>query len=319
MEFRAYDELYDLPSIVVDGRAHKESVLVLSHWRNSGTAKELIRDTSTEIVLDFLEHNELPKNVEYVSNDHFDEDGLIGIFAILNPEYALSKKSLLIDIAQAGDFQKYNNRQAARIVFTINALLKEESGFISKDCFKMTYPKMAAEFYRRLLEVLKDIIEKTEDYKKYWIDEDNFLTLSENLLRDNLVTIKELEDNSKKTDLAIVTMPNPDILIHEMAIHNKTRRTQIVFHRGSYFNFKYRYETWVQFKSYSYPLRVNLSSLAEELNSNEKNQTTWDYEGSSKITPSLKPSSESSIPFEDFLNMLKTELNNSEVDWNPNE
>lgn len=54
IEFKPYRELNSVPNIIVDGRPHKDSVLVLSHWKGSGTPSALMRDTSAQIVLDSL-------------------------------------------------------------------------------------------------------------------------------------------------------------------------------------------------------------------------------------------------------------------------
>ena len=267
MEFKEYYKLDNTPNLIIDGSPHDHSTLVLSHWKGSGTSQELIRDTSAQIVLDYLENYKLSKDIKFVSNDHFDEDGLIGIFSVLNPEYALSHKELLVDIAEAGDFGKYKDRKAARISFIISALIQKNSRFIDESFYLRPYHEMAAEFYKKLLLELRSIIDNVDNYKKYWKEEDDFLNYSEKLVEDGVVTIEEKTDH----DIAIVSIPT-DLdskafsrftqqkwgPIHEMAINNKTNRTQIIVVQGQSYSFKYRYETWVQFKTFTYPFRVNM-------------------------------------------------------------
>ena len=312
MEFKAYSDLDGHANIVVDGSPHKDSVLVLSHWKGSGTPEAHIRDTSAEIVLDYIEKNELPAEAKFVSNDHYDEDGLIGVFSVLNRDYALAHKKELIDIAEAGDFRKFNNYKSAKVIFSLSKLLEKESQFIPEYFFSKPYPEMAAEFYRRALEVLPDVIENIDRYEEYWSGEFEFLTKSEDLIKRGDVSITEMPEH----DLAVVTVPENEV-IHDMAIYNQTHKTQIVTRRGQDYAFMYRYETWVQYKSFPYPLRVNLSPLAEKLTALETNGNVWEYQGSQKITPYLLSNKASSLNFDHFYSLLCDALNTSEIDWDP--
>ena len=37
-----------------------------------------------------------------VSNNHFDQDGLVGVFALSSPEEAQARRALLVEVARAG-------------------------------------------------------------------------------------------------------------------------------------------------------------------------------------------------------------------------
>jgi hypothetical protein len=58
-------------------------------------------------------------DADLVSNNHFDEDGLVGIFALKAPSMVEKYRDLLGDAANVGDFGIYRQRDAACIVFTI--------------------------------------------------------------------------------------------------------------------------------------------------------------------------------------------------------
>lgn len=45
-----------------------------------------------------------------LSNDHFDHDGLLAITTLLYPDWARERRELLIEAAEAGDFNKLKNR-----------------------------------------------------------------------------------------------------------------------------------------------------------------------------------------------------------------
>lgn len=323
ISFSSYKDLDGIPNLIVDGRPHKDSVLVLSHWKGSKTPASLMRDTSAQIVLDYLASYTLPREIIAVSNDHFDQDGLVGVFSILNPEFALANRDLLIDIAEAGDFSKYKKRNAARISFTLAKLIEESANFFKPKVFKLTYPEMAAIFYKNLLSIFPDIMMRLHAYRKYWDKEDRFLSASECLIEEGYVKIIEVDD------MAIVEIPSHIDqhtfhwgneqrrgAVHDMAIHNKTSCAQLLYKQGRSFWFKFRYETWVQYTSQKYPLRVDLHPLSHQLNLLE-NKTRWHYSGSQSLTPILASDGESSVSFERFYELLCKSLKENSVDWDP--
>src|SRR5438093_8265778 len=101
MRFVPYHELAGAPSVIVDGSGADGTVLTLSHWPRSGTPWPLKDDLSTQIVFRYLKQPELHVAPEAVPNNHFDEDGLAGVFALLHPEQAFAIRPLLEDVASA--------------------------------------------------------------------------------------------------------------------------------------------------------------------------------------------------------------------------
>src|SRR5687768_13104944 len=99
MRYVPYESLGTTPNIVVDGYGTKSTVLSLSHWPKSGTPAHLKADASAEIVLKWLELGDPKVEASAVSNNHFDEDGLTGVWSVLNPEKALARRDLIADVA----------------------------------------------------------------------------------------------------------------------------------------------------------------------------------------------------------------------------
>src|SRR4030095_3939955 len=97
MRFLPYPQAAALPNIVVDGAAAANTVLTLSHWPQSGTPAVLRADTSAEIVFHYLDTPSVHVDVDPVTNNHFDEDGLIGIFTLLDPSFAAPQRDLFVD------------------------------------------------------------------------------------------------------------------------------------------------------------------------------------------------------------------------------
>src|SRR5262245_61491383 len=121
MRFLPYTQTSAIPNVIVDGARNEHTVLTLSHWPKSGSPAELKGDTSTAIVFNYLDAPRFRVEADVVSNNHFDEDGLVGIFAMLQPVVAQRHRDLLVDVAQAGDFGVFEHRHAARIAFILSA------------------------------------------------------------------------------------------------------------------------------------------------------------------------------------------------------
>src|SRR5262245_17179276 len=86
MRFVPYHLLGDTPNVVVDGSATDSTVLTLSHWPGSPTPEELLDDLSAQIAFRALERPGLLDGIEAVSNNHYDQDGLVSAFTLLEPE-----------------------------------------------------------------------------------------------------------------------------------------------------------------------------------------------------------------------------------------
>jgi hypothetical protein len=191
MRFLPYDQARSVPNVIVDGARNEGTVLTLSHWPKSGTLTQLKGDTSTAIVFNYLDRPQFRVEADVVSNNHFDEDGSAGIFALLEPAMAERHRELIVDVAQAGDFGIFARRQAARIAFTLSAYADPDVSPLPSALFKLPYSEMASELYIRLIEVLPNLITNLDDYRALWETEDARLTASEEFIESGLITIDE--------------------------------------------------------------------------------------------------------------------------------
>lgn len=296
MRFVPYDQLNSFPNIIVDGAATSGTVLTLSHWPKSGTPADLKRDTSAEIVFAYLGSSDFHVHADAVSNNHFDEDGLVGIFALTNPATAEKHRDLLMDAASAGDFGVYKSRDAARIVFTISAFADSNASPLAKQLFKLPYLQMAGRLYEHLTELMPRLLARLSDYKHLWEAEDAKLSASEELIENGDITFQEQPD----LDLAVIHVPEdiPSNPVHRFAqtrlaechpfaLHNRTSCCRLLILRGQRVEFQYRYESWVQLASRRPPSRVDLKELARELNQEETSEGRWVFDGVEHITPRL--------------------------------
>jgi hypothetical protein len=96
------------PAISCDGLVPGAS-LHLTHWQGNKTPRRFKADTSTEIALNFASSPEaaLEWADAVVINNHFDTDGVLAAWALLEPERALANRGLLVAAAEAGDFDEW--------------------------------------------------------------------------------------------------------------------------------------------------------------------------------------------------------------------
>lgn len=302
IQYRSYEESAHVPNIIVDGSANAGTELVLSHWQNNTTPNELRADLSAQIVFNYLASPEIKTTATVVSNDHYDADGLVGIYTLLNPDDAEELKDLLIDIAGAGDFNVYTNRDAARISFILDAWQTPKLSPLKDSLFAQDYPTLTNILYEELLPRFARIIEKVDYLEKYWKGQDSLLESSEDALKNRHFKLTEYPD----IDLAIVSMPDanvsPNKAIHRMAIHNQTDCMRILLMQETNFEFYYRYESWVDFRSRKTSPRIDMQMLAKSLSKQESMDGVWSFGGINEFTPTLRLTgdSQSKIPFESF-------------------
>jgi hypothetical protein len=326
--FVPYEELGDRPNIVVDGSGNSATAITLSHWPKSGTPRALKADSSAEIVFNYLDAPDFHVDVEAVSNNHFDEDGLVGVYSLLEPETALEMRDLLIGAARAGDFATYRDRRAACIAFTVSAFADPGTSPLDPAIFALPYAGQCAALYRELLPRLGEIAAETERFRRYWQDEEQVLAEGEQAIRDGRVTIEERPE----IDLAVVTLPegwapravhrfahSRDEPIHPMAVHNATRRNCILTRQGRRYWAAYRYESWVQYMTAPPRPRADLAPLAEALTAEEPAGTAWSFDGVEALTPrlALPAGRESAIPPEAFAARLIAFLSSAPPAWDP--
>lgn len=329
MRFTPYVAARTLPNIVVDGPPLPSTVLTLSHWPNNQTPSVLKRDTSTATAFAYLDAADLHQAVPWVTNNHFDEDGLFGMYAVTEPERALKDRALLIAGSFAGDFGVVTDRDGARLCFAVETLTDPEVSPLPAEIF--AEPDRVAALYTALLESLPALLRDFHDgwprFGDLWALQDEHLATSRALLADGIVTLVE----APALDLAVVRIPTylrrrtvrrylVDELaaVHPFAINTATPRSRILRVQGAHYEFEYRYESWVQLTTRQVALRVRLDGLAARLNELEE-VPGWVAEDPTGTVPRLyRPDgSPSTLPLDTFLLELEAALTGAPVAWDP--
>ncbi|EKX54686.1 hypothetical protein GUITHDRAFT_149825, partial [Guillardia theta CCMP2712] len=162
-EFVPYGQKFesDKKSICVDGLVPGTS-LQLTHWNGNETPKEYKADLSTDIVLKFI-HAELGSeknkwNDAVVLNNHFDTDGLLSVWIMLNPEAAMKYERRMVDAAAAGDFDEWGlSDWGLQLDLAFSKLASQCDG-----------DKQA---YEKLLPMVEDILVNVDDREELWKEE----------------------------------------------------------------------------------------------------------------------------------------------------
>jgi hypothetical protein len=323
VKYVVYSKLSGVPNLIVDGAAQEDTVLTLSHWPGSDSPAEFRADTSTEMVLNYLNTPGASKRyapkVRVVSNNHFDEDGLCGVWAMLNHKAALQRRDLLVDVATAGDFGRYRRPQAAKVVFIIRSYADPHVSPVVDQLQRDDGSGNSR--YEALLPLLEGFMDDTDRCGPYWDQEWSAMLRGRTLMFTGQVELHEIPH----VDLAVAQSPE---LLHPMVLFNSTERLRVLTALpGGRYHLQYRYETWVQFASRPVMPRVDLAPLLPRLQELEREQVQWTFEGITAMTPRLQPLGPggqmegSSLSLETLLDELvafyEREQHNPSLHWNP--
>ncbi len=312
MRYRAYAALKDTPHVVVDGSAQTGTVLTLSHWPGAMTPEVLRADLSSEIAFNYLDHPELHVDAASVTNNHFDQDGLVAVFALTDPDAALARRDRLIDIARAGDFSRFHERDAARAAIASANLGAAANG----DPYDIVLPQLVA------------LADDVAQFEEYWTAEDEHITATELAIQAGDISIVE----HTELDLAIVRVPaawatqtvhrfttTDAAAAHPYAVHNATERFAVLTLGSGPPELRYRYETWVHYVSRRPRPRVDLTDLATALMARESGTGRWIFDGVGGLNPALHlvDAESTGITDNDFVTSVTEALQAAASTWHP--
>ncbi|MCP5029478.1 MAG: hypothetical protein GY929_24675 [Actinomycetia bacterium] len=323
--FLGYEQSRGVPNIVVDGSPNEATVLTLTHWPGQPQPPGTDVDTSAEMVFAHLDDPTGHQPADVVTNNHFDQDGAVGLFALTDPAAALDERERLVDLAAAGDFGTYRYREAARASMILSAFADPLRSPLSEDLTGDPATDTAY-LYQSVLPRLVEMVTDPLGYEDLWAAEDEVLSASEEAIDDGRVRITEYVD----LDLAVIEIDSTEPErrghrfghlyggpIHPMAVHNATERTRLLMVHGNRFSYVDRYETWVQFHTRTPPFRVDLGPLAEALNRAESGSATWEAKPPSALTPVLDHDHDSSLGIDAVVAAVRHHLRTAPPAWDP--
>ena len=269
--------------VVVDGARLPGTALSLSHWPGAGTPPALAADTSAEIVDRYLGCGASGPPVGAVTNNHYDEDGLFGIWMLLERP-ARDARRLAIAAAEAGDFGTWTDPWAARAAIAAMAMAERATTpfpEVGRALARAGGRDPAGALYLAILPRVGGLLADPERYRFLWEPEWARVEADVALIETGEAA---LEDRPA-ADLAIVRAPRP---LHDMAVHPRTLRTRILtaLPDGT-LTVRHRYETWVDYASRPLAPRVDLAPLLPRLQEWERRPGVWRFDGVEPIRPRL--------------------------------
>lgn len=172
MKFEFYsDAMADMPKLSIDGTV--DNAIHFSHWNGNETPAEVKADTSTEIALNLVaspHRQELTRGIELVTNNHFDTDGVLSVWTVLNGERALALRDKLIAAAEAGDFSALSSEDGVRASIVIQGSDSpiDKSGSPLAAQLAGEPVEDEARQYDLVLPHVEDVIRNTGKYEQLW-------------------------------------------------------------------------------------------------------------------------------------------------------
>src|SRR6267142_4655459 len=174
MRFEFYHAGIDkVPKLSVDGTVANS--VHFSHWQGNETPAEVKADTSTEIALNLVaspNRAKLTQDIELVTNNHFDTDGVLSVWTVINGERALEFRDRLISAAEAGDFSEYTNEAGVRTSLAIQGSDQtgpdDETGSPLARLIAGEQVMDDAKGYELVLPEVEHLLTRIDDYEPLW-------------------------------------------------------------------------------------------------------------------------------------------------------
>ncbi|HEX8746492.1 MAG TPA: DUF6687 family protein [Pyrinomonadaceae bacterium] len=289
MRFEFYsDELLEVPKLSVDGTVPNS--IHLSHWGGNRTPAILKADTSTEIALNFVaspRRDELAGGLRLVTNNHFDTDGVLSVWTVLQGERALPHRERLISAAEAGDFSEWTSDEGVRASIIIQGsdqpvpgenilspLANHLAGRVVTD---------EAEAYELVLPEVERVLTRPEGYEPLWRDA---WARMETAARSFERGESRVEENS---GLSVVTLSpaafgpegfDPSRHTVPLTIISRYARQGLFLiaveaSEGWFYRIDYPYYSWADTVTRPRVGRRNLSPVIAVLNESERGGGRW--------------------------------------------
>jgi hypothetical protein len=261
-------------TICIDGSF--EAKLQLGHWTGNTSPAELKADTSTGMAFKLIESNEKEKyldGIEFVSNNHFDTDGLLACFVLLYPVKAIHHKSLLIDIATTGDFREFTSEDALKLDCVIRNIEDPELTIVKGAFCSQDFKTIIHDLYVKSFPILTELLEDVDKYESIWRKEFQWYQDSEASFK----TQASVFSNYGDCNLSIIESTFP---LHPVAKFSNSEfdivLSVVKTSDGHKYELEYKNHTWFDTTRLKLIVRKSFEPLVEKLNLIEKeNSGTW--------------------------------------------
>jgi Family of unknown function (DUF6687) len=285
MLFAFYEEaLDDLPFLCVDGVVDRG--LNLSHWPGNRTPPHLKADTSTEMALHLARdpgRDAWLRGVSIVTNNHFDTDGLLSVWAVLQPEEALRHERVLVQAARTGDFGDFTTPEAFKFDAVVTAFDDDTRSPLAAEIRDLPETRRYQMLYDRLLARMPGLLLEASAYKTLWSEPLQAVMRSLMRLHD-VARVREIPE----ARLTVIEASEP---LHPMARHNVARHHRVLTATraagGIIYEMEFRIFSWFETVTPARGGRVDLAPLVPELDRLERDGGGWTYSGNAALEPRL--------------------------------
>ncbi len=304
MRFEYYHSgLESVPKLSVDGTVSNS--IHFSHWEGNQTPAEVKADTSTEIALNLVaspNKDKLTRGIELVTNNHFDTDGVLSVWAVLTGERANKLRDLLIPAAEAGDFSELSTENGVRASIAIQgsdqASPNNDTGSPLAGYLNGSPVTDDAKAYELVLPHIERLITHLDEYEDLWrAGWEQVATAVESFERGSS-TVEELTDvNASLVTLAPEVFSStgfnptkhaaPYTAISRYA-HGHLFVVTTPSDGGWIYRIDYPYYSWAETIARPRIQRYDFTALLKELNEKElSSRGTWKLDNS-EMTSAVK-------------------------------
>lgn len=295
MRFEFYSEAIAAePKLSVDGTV--DNAIHFSHWHGNKTPASVKADTSTEIALNVVaaaDRDQLTRGIDLVTNNHFDTDGVLSVWTMLNGERALHLREKLIAAAEAGDFCELSTADGVRASIVIQGSDSPTDKSGSPLARQLAGEEITdeARAYEVVLSHVESVITRTNDYEELW--RESWMRIETAL--DSFTKGESRVEEDTQARLSVVTLA-PEIFgaIGFDPYHHSVPFTAISPHaRGELFliatplgddwayRIDYPYCSWAETVVRPPVVRRDFSSLVRQLNEIDKGTSgRWQIDNS---------------------------------------
>jgi len=285
--FAYYDEgLHPDQTLVVDGLVSRGPSL--SHWPGNRTPERYRADTTTEMALRLAEdprREEFLSGIRVVSNNHFDTDGLLSVWAVLHPGEALRHRRFLVDAARAGDFGTFTSADAVKFDLMVTTFGEPGRSPLRSRVGGGSEREWQQGIYDHLLSNLPGLFYTTQAHREMWQEPFESIVHSFERVRDGAAKIREYPGSC----LSVIETEED---LEPMARFDSCR-----FHRmltaqrdGRGYRFELAHHIFSWFDTVTQPrgARIDLAACASQLNAiDPSREGSWIYTGNEDLAARL--------------------------------
>ncbi|HEX8292448.1 MAG TPA: DUF6687 family protein, partial [Pyrinomonadaceae bacterium] len=275
----------------------------LSHWEGNATPEELRADTSTEIALNFAawpRRGEWARGVEVVTNNHFDADGVLSVWSVLNGGRALGLRGELVSAAEAGDFSEFPGENAVRVSILLQGgdnpfVPGVNSPLVERLAGGARVDERRA--YELVLPEVERVLTRTDEYEPLWREGWSWIERT----LDSFAGGRSRVSEDAETRLSVVTLaedlygpggfdPARHAAPYTALAHHARGDVLLVatpYADGWSYRVDHPYYSWAETRTRPRVARRNLSGLTGRLNVLERGRGTWKADRS-ELTSAVK-------------------------------